>query len=68
MPHESKINRRHEKPMVIELKDEFKDSAPPPARTYKTPYHLLEILKNVSQKCLKRDGYDPQPPNIARPF
>ena len=43
MPHESKINRKHEVPMKIVLKDEFKDAPPPPPRTYKTPFHLLVI-------------------------
>ena len=53
MPHESKIKRQHEVPMSIELKDEFKDASPPRGRTYKTPIHLLPILKKSLSEMLK---------------
>ena len=67
MPHESKINRRHEKPMVIELKEEFKDKAPPLARTYKTPYHLLEILKKSLTEMLKAGWIRPSTSEYCAP-
>ena len=67
MPHESKINRRHEKPMVIELKEEFKDKAPPPARTFKTPYHLLEILKKSLSEMLKAGWIRPSTSEYCAP-
>ena len=53
MPHESKINRKHEVPMSIDLKDEFIGKSPPPPRTYRTPHHLLEVLKRSIIEMLK---------------
>ena len=67
MPHESKINRRHEKPMVIELKDEFKDKPPPPARTYKTAYHLLDVLKKSLSEMLKAGWIRPSTSEYCAP-
>ena len=53
MPHEKKIVREHEVPMSIELKDEFKDKEPPPARTYRTPHALLGVLKKSLIEMLR---------------
>ena len=53
MPHESKISRKHEHPMSIELKDEWKEKTPPRGRTYKTPAHLLVVLKKSLTEMLK---------------
>ena len=39
--------------MSIELKDEFVDKPPPAARTYRTPHHLLEVLKKSLIEMLK---------------
>ena len=67
MPHESKINRQHEVPMKIVLKDEFKDSAPPPPRTYKTPFHLLGILKKALCEMLKAGWIRPSTSDWCSP-
>ena len=53
MPHSSKINRKHEIPMSIELKDEFKDKQPPVGRTYRTPHNLLAVLKKSLIEMLR---------------
>ena len=67
MPHESKINRKHEVPMKIVLKDEFKDAAPPPPRTYKTPFHLLAILKKSLIEMLKAGWIRPSTSDWCSP-
>ena len=59
MNHESEIQRKHEVPMSIELKDEFKTAPPPRGRTYKTPIHLLPILKKSLSEMLKADWIRP---------
>ena len=53
MPHSKDIKRKHEIPMSIELKDEFKDKAPPAPRTYRTPFNLLNVLKKSLVEMLK---------------
>ena len=53
MPHSKDIKRKHETPMSIELKDEFKDKAPPAPRTYRTPINLLNVLKKSLVEMLK---------------
>lgn len=67
MPHESKIHRKHEVPMKIVLKDEFKDAAPPPPRTYKTPFHLLTILKKSLVEMLKAGWIRPSTSDWCSP-
>ena len=53
MPHEKDIKRKYEVPMSIELKDEFVGKSPPPPRKYRTPHHLLGVLKNSLMQMLK---------------
>ena len=68
MPHESQIKRKHKVPMSIELKDEFKMQAPPRGRTYKTPVHLLGVLKKSLAEMLKAGWIRPSRSDWCAPL
>ena len=67
MPHEKDIKRKHEIPMKIELKEEFIGKDPPPARTYRTPYHLLQVLKKSLVEMLKAGWIRPSTSEYCAP-